>query len=151
LNALQPIARKLARSWCYVSVHRDLHREPCGKDADCIVCDKREAEILAQLKAAAKNAADAERAACLGIAKGFSAGIAKAFDEGRVTDSGGEYASGQASGADEVAEAIEERGVELDAMGCVACQRGYTITHANGLMGHDLPTFQPCPVKQADL
>lgn len=44
-----------------------------------------------------------------------------------------------------------EQAVEDAPMGCVACHRSITMTHLDGLIGHNLPAFKPCPVKQADL
>ncbi len=62
--------------------------------------------ILAALDEAVKE----ERAACHRVVIDFIACIGRAFDEGRVTGDGAEFASGQGFGADRVAELIEERG-----------------------------------------
>lgn len=63
MSELQQIARKLARSWCYVSVHFDATLPKIGSNADCAVCDSRECEILAALQ----QAAERERRACAEI------------------------------------------------------------------------------------
>ncbi len=199
MSELQQIARKLARTWCYVSVHFDKTLPKIGSDADCTVCDNREREILAALE----RATAVERQACETTALEFTAAptdpeqvdindTAEAIAEviQKRAEPGGaatwvdrlraerdaalarccelwgpgtrahevapcEHCAGCLSAINAAAYVWSkdegEQVVEDSPLGCVACYRGVTMTHADGYVGHNLPAFTQCPVKRAAL